>query len=108
MIALGALRAIREAGLRCPEDVSVMGFDNLDLAELTHPALSSVSQSGYQLGTTAAHILIERLHGDRSPAKHIVLPTTLILRNSVTAPVQETQATSARAVRRRVSMVGHP
>jgi DNA-binding LacI/PurR family transcriptional regulator len=108
MIALGALRAIREAGLRCPEDVSVMGFDNLDLAELTHPALSSVSQSGYQLGTTAAHILIERLHGDRSPAKHIVLPTTLILRNSVTAPVQETHAASARAARRRVSMVGHP
>jgi DNA-binding LacI/PurR family transcriptional regulator len=108
MIALGALRAIREAGLRCPEDVSVMGFDNLDLAELTHPALSSVSQSGYQLGTTAAHILIERLHGDRSPAKHIVLPTSLILRNSVTSPAQETQATSARAVRRRVSMVGHP
>src|SRR5258708_12226200 len=70
MMALGALRAIREAGLRCPEDVSVIGFDNLDFAELTHPPLSSVSQSGYQLGTTAAHILIELLHGDQSPATH--------------------------------------
>ena len=63
-----------------------MGFDDLDLAEATHPPLSSVSQSGYQLGTTAAHILIERLHGDQSPAKHIVLPTTLSLRGSVAAP----------------------
>jgi DNA-binding LacI/PurR family transcriptional regulator len=89
MIALGALRAIREAGLSCPEDVSLMGFDDLDIAEATHPALSSVSQSGYQLGATAAHILIERLHGDKSPSKHVVLPTTLSLRNSVAAPSPE-------------------
>ena len=89
MIALGVLRAIREAGLRCPEDVSVMGFDDLDLAEVTDPALSSVSQSGYQLGTTAAHILIERLHGDKSPAKHIILRTSLSLRDSVASPSQE-------------------
>ncbi len=86
MIALGVLRAIREAGLRCPEDISVMGFDDLDFAEVTDPALSSVSQSGYQLGTTAAHMLIERLHGDTSPARHVVIKTTLSLRNSVTIP----------------------
>jgi LacI family transcriptional regulator len=54
MIALGALLAVREAGLRCPEDISIMGFDDLDLAETTNPSLSSVSRSGYQLGTTAA------------------------------------------------------
>jgi DNA-binding LacI/PurR family transcriptional regulator len=86
MIALGVLKAIRERGLRCPKDVSVVGFDDLDLAEVTDPALSSVAQSGYQMGTTAAHILIERLHGDRSAAKHIVLRTTLSLRSSVAAP----------------------
>lgn len=86
MIALGVLRAIREVGLRCPEDISVMGFDDLDFAEVTDPALSSVSQSGYQLGTTAAHMLIERLHGDTSPARHVVIKTTLSLRNSVTIP----------------------
>jgi DNA-binding LacI/PurR family transcriptional regulator len=86
LIALGALRAIRESNLRCPEDVSIIGFDDLDIAEVTHPALSSVSQSGYQLGTTAAHILIERIHGDKSPAKHIVLKTKLSLRSSVAAP----------------------
>jgi len=103
MIALGALRAIREAGLRCPEDVSVMGFDDLDLAEATNPPLSSVSQSGYQLGTTAGHMLIERLHGDRSPARHIILPTTLVLRSSVAAPVQEPQVVPDRVARRRAS-----
>lgn len=86
LIALGALLAIREAGLRCPEDVSLMGFDDLDLAETTNPSLSSVSQSGYQLGTTADRILLDRLDGNKSPAKHLVLPTSLKLRHSVAAP----------------------
>jgi DNA-binding LacI/PurR family transcriptional regulator len=86
MIALGALLAIREAGLRCPEDISLVGFDDLDLAETTNPSLSSVSQSGYQLGTTAARILLDRLAGDKSPAKHIVLDTSFKLRHSVAPP----------------------
>jgi LacI family transcriptional regulator len=89
MIALGALLAIRDAGLRCPEDISLMGFDDLDIAEMTNPSLSSVSQSGYQLGTTAARILLDRLDGDKGPAKHLVLETALKLRNSV-APRSKT------------------
>jgi DNA-binding LacI/PurR family transcriptional regulator len=101
MIALGALLAIRKAGLRCPEDVSLMGFDDLDIAETTNPSLSSVSQSGYQLGTTAARILLDRLEGDKSPAKHIVLQTSLRLRHSVAAPPTEPEGDSfARTVRR--------
>ena len=87
MIALGALRAIREAGLRCPEDVSLMGFDDLDLAEVTAPALSTVSQSGYELGSTAAGLLIERLKNKRLKVRHIVLKTELKLRDSVAEPV---------------------
>lgn len=86
MIALGALLAIREAGLQCPRDISLMGFDDLDLAETTNPSLSSVSQSGYQLGTTAARMLIDRIQGDESPAKHVVLETSLSLRDSVAPP----------------------
>jgi DNA-binding LacI/PurR family transcriptional regulator len=86
LIALGALIAIRDAGLRCPEDISVMGFDDLDLAETTNPSLSSVSQSGYQLGTTATQLLLDRLAGDTSPAKHLVLETSLKIRHSVAAP----------------------
>jgi DNA-binding LacI/PurR family transcriptional regulator len=86
MIALGTLLAIREAGLHCPRDISIMGFDDLDLAETTNPALSSVSQSGYQLGTTAARILLDRIEGDTGPSKHIVLPTSLRLRDSLAPP----------------------
>jgi LacI family transcriptional regulator len=83
MIALGVLLAIRGMGLRCPEDISVIGFDNLDFAETTSPSLSSVHQSGYQLGATAARIVLDRVSGDAGPAKHCVLQTELKVRESV-------------------------
>ena len=95
MIALGVLLAVREAGLRCPEEISIIGFDDLDLAETTNPSLSSVSRSGYQLGTTAAQILVDRREGDTSPAKHIVLETLLHLRNSVAPPQKAIQDNSS-------------
>ena len=96
LIALGALLAIREAGFRCPEDVSLMGFDDLDLAETTNPSLSSVSQSGYQLGANAARILLDRLGGDKSRARHLVLPTTLRLRHSVMVPAASSELNTSR------------
>src|SRR5258708_19120940 len=95
MIALGALLAVREAGLRCPEDISIIGFDDLDLAETTNPSLSSVSQSGYQLGTTAARLLLDRREGDTSPTKHIVLETHCNLRQSVAPPPENTPNNSS-------------
>lgn len=97
MIALGVLAAIRDAGLRCPQDVSVFGFDDLELAETTNPALSSVSQSGYQLGSTAASILLERIQGYTGPAKHIVLETSLKLRDSIAPPASAIPAGRATA-----------
>lgn len=86
MIALGVIQAIRELGLNCPGDVSVIGFDDLDFAELTSPSLSSVSQSGYQLGATAARILLDRMTGDESQPKQLVLETQLKIRESVAPP----------------------
>src|SRR3984885_11743922 len=89
MIALGVLLAVREAGLRCPQDISIMGFDDLDLAEVTNPPLASVSLSGYQLGTTAARILLDRIELGAGPAKHVILKTSLKLRQSVAPPPNE-------------------
>jgi DNA-binding LacI/PurR family transcriptional regulator len=91
MIAFGALLAFREAGLRCPEDISLIGFDNLDLAEMTSPPLSSVSQPGYQMGSTAARILVDRVRGDNGPAKHVIIETALKIRDSVGPPPGEAQ-----------------
>ena len=87
-VALGALLAARELGLRCPKDISIIGFDNLDLGMFTDPALSSVHQSGYQMGARAARLLLERIQGKKGRAQQIVLPTELKIRNSV-APQNE-------------------
>ena len=94
MIAFGALLAFREAGLHCPDDISLIGFDNLDLAEMTSPPLTSVSQPGYQMGSTAARLLIERVHGDHGPARHVVIETALKIRESVAPPLDLREAES--------------
>ena len=86
MVALGALLAVRELGLRCPKDVSIIGFDDLELGMFTDPALSSVHQSGYQMGATAARLLLERIAGKKGRGRQIVLPTELRIRNSVVLP----------------------
>ena len=86
LMALGVLLAAREASLRCPEDLSIVGFDNLDLTEFTAPALTSVHQPGYQLGTTAARLLLERIDGLKQRPKKVVLQTELKIRSSVASP----------------------
>lgn len=86
VIALGALRAFRELGLRCPEDVSLIGFDDLDFCEMTAPALTTVSQPGYEFGSAAATLLLQRIRGDLQHPRHVVMDTTLKLRQSVARP----------------------
>ena len=83
LMAMGVLHAARELGLHCPEDVSIVGFDDLDFAEFTAPALTSVHQPGYQLGTTAARLLLDRIDGSQAPAQKITLPSELKIRHSV-------------------------
>jgi DNA-binding LacI/PurR family transcriptional regulator len=91
MIAMGVLIAMRERGLRCPEDVSVVGFDDQAFAETTSPPLTSVHQPGHELGTAAAQILLDRVSGDTGPAKHCVLKTELRIRSSVAVPSNGTR-----------------
>jgi DNA-binding LacI/PurR family transcriptional regulator len=86
LMAFGALQAVRELGLRCPEDVSLAGFDSLEFTNLTDPCLTSVYQPGYQVGATAARLLLERIDGLRSVPRKVLLPTELKRRNSVGPP----------------------
>lgn len=83
LMAMGALLAIRELRLACPGDVSLVSFDGLEQTELTDPPLTTVYQPGYQIGYTAAGLLVERIEGLKAPAKEIVLDTELRLRASV-------------------------
>jgi LacI family transcriptional regulator len=100
LIALGALLAIREEKLRCPEDISLIGFDGLDLTETTTPQLSSVYQSPYQLGAEAAQLALDRVAQKNSPVKHIVLRTELRIRESVAPPANAQPAAPLISVRK--------
>ena len=86
LMAFGVLQAARELGLRCPEDLSIAGFDSLEFTKFTDPSLTSVYQPGYQLGATAARLLLQRVDGMRSAPKKVLLPTELKKRNSVGPP----------------------
>jgi LacI family transcriptional regulator len=100
MIALGALLAIREEKLRCPEDISLIGFDGLDLTEITTPQLSSVYQSPYQLGATAAQLVLDRVADDTCPARQIVLKTELKIRESVAPPPHANEPTAKSSLKK--------
>jgi LacI family transcriptional regulator len=82
-VAIGALHALRSAGLRVPEDVSLVTFDDLPMASLIDPFLTVVEQPAYAMGERATRLLLDRLAG-RSPAapQTVVLPTELIVRKS--------------------------
>ncbi|MFD0712007.1 LacI family DNA-binding transcriptional regulator [Paenibacillus sp. GCM10027626] len=82
LMALGAMQAVRELGLRIPEDISIIGFDNIDVTAYCTPALTTVHQHTYELGEQAAQMLIDLLE-NRGNNHHTVLATELVVRDSV-------------------------
>ncbi len=85
-MAVGALRAIREAGLTCPEDIAVVSFDGLLPADQTSPRLTSVAQPVAEVGQQAALLLKSIINDPDSAPERIVLPSTLIVRESCGSP----------------------
>ncbi len=81
-IAMGALRAARELGLRVPDDVAVTGWDDIPTAAHLSPALTTVRQPMVELGRRAAVLLAERIERGRTDPRHEVLPTELVVRSS--------------------------
>ena len=81
VVALGAIGALREAGLRVPDDVSVVGFDDVPLAAYFDPPLTSIRVPAYDLGLAAGHALLDRIQGHEVPLRTL-LPTVLVARSS--------------------------
>jgi len=82
-IAFGTLRALRDAGLRIPQDISVVGFDELPVETAEHPFLTVAEQSPHNMGCRAAELLLSRIAGQGPPApQEIVLPTKVVFRQS--------------------------
>ncbi len=81
-MAVGALRALREAGRRVPEDIALVGFDDMPFAAHTDPPLTTVRQPIQRAGTVAAETLIDLIAHPDSQPRRIVLPTELVIRAS--------------------------
>lgn len=85
VMAIGVLKAAREKGLKVPEDLAVVGFDNISFASMCSPMLTTVSQPKYDLGCTAMGLLVRTIRGELRGSEEIVLENELVIRES-TAP----------------------
>jgi DNA-binding LacI/PurR family transcriptional regulator len=84
--AVGAISALEEAGVRVPQEVSVVGYDNTSLAALRHVSLTTVDQPRVELGRLAAEALLQRVRGQRTqPVRHLLHPS-LVVRNTTAPP----------------------
>ena len=82
MLAVGCYGALDELGLRCPDDVSVIGFNDMPFIDRLRPPLSTVRFPHYQLGTEAAKLLLERIESGDGPVKILYLAPELVARGS--------------------------
>jgi LacI family transcriptional regulator len=85
-MAVGVLRAARERGLEVPRDLAVVGFDDVELASVTTPALTTVRQPLEELGRAGATMLYRLLDGQPLRATRIELSTRLVVRESTAPP----------------------
>jgi LacI family transcriptional regulator len=84
MMAMGAMRAVQAAGLSVPQDVAVVGFDDIQVAAVAHPPLTTIRQEKAELGALAAETLLRRMEpgGSADIETNLTLPVTLVARQS--------------------------
>ena len=84
-VAIGVYRGLEEAGLKIPSDISVVGYDDIDLGEYISPKLTTVHQPAFEMGTNAAQMIIKRIEDHNEPIQQVSLPVSLVERESVRA-----------------------
>jgi DNA-binding LacI/PurR family transcriptional regulator len=89
LLTVGALKAIQKRGLRIPDDIALVAFDELDWMSLVKPALTVVTQPTYELGQTAARMLLERIKDGTHPTRKVVFKLELVIRQSCAHHLEE-------------------
>ena len=84
--AIGAIRALRDANLSVPDDVSVFGFDDINLSAYHNPRITTIRQPLRGMGETAARILLQRLQGFKNYPQELAVPPELIIRETTAPP----------------------
>ena len=80
--AAAVINAAKALGLRVPQDIAVVGFDDIDIAAISHPSITTVRQPTYDIGYQASEILIDQIENASQDVKHLILDTELIIRES--------------------------
>jgi LacI family transcriptional regulator len=88
LLALDCIDTLRAAGLDCPRDVSVIGFNDMPFAARFTPPLTTIRFSHYDIGREAARLLMAQLDGDQAAPRTLVLPTELVVRGSTAPPAR--------------------
>ncbi len=81
-MAIGALRAIEDAGKRVPEEMAIMGFDNIALSQYVRPSLTSICQSGHELGEECLNLLESLIYNPQKTQRKVFIPYRLVERES--------------------------
>jgi LacI family transcriptional regulator len=87
-LAVGCYLALERAGLRVPEDISVIGFDDLPLTAELRPSLSTMRFPGYDMGLEAADLVLAQMDGEQIPRRRVLLSPELVARQSTTPPAR--------------------
>jgi LacI family transcriptional regulator len=82
LMALGCYDVFDELGIGCPDQVSVIGFNDMPFSERFNPPLTTIRIPHYEIGASAAELLLDRLQDSDAPARHIVLAPELVIRAS--------------------------
>ena len=80
--AAATINAAQRLGIRVPEDLSVIGFDNIETSRMTLPAITTIAQPGFQMGQQACSMLVEKILNPQQPDRHMLLSTELVIRDS--------------------------
>ena len=86
LLAIGCYEALDQLGLRCPEDVSVIGFNDMPFVDRLRPPLSTIRFAHHQMGIEAATLLLERIDAEGAPVKILYLAPELVVRGSTAPP----------------------
>jgi len=81
-MAIGAMRAILEKGLRIPDDIAVIGFDNVDMSGKVYPSLTTMGQPMYEMGAIGMRLLTKYLQGEKVQENKVVMNFELVERES--------------------------
>lgn len=88
--AAAVIKAVRRSGLSIPDDVAVVGFDNIEISSMCIPSITTVNQPRYQMGLVCCDMLVEKINNGKIPLKNMYLETELIVRESTTKSHEST------------------